>query len=144
MVAGGRPIRSWPYSTNSPVFVCNKTVVSRRSPVPRQAKRFIQRRRLMRVAIVQYHANHGSFRVAFVHQPLYFVCKVQRRAVLCQMHVPPAGLRFDDEKKIARAVALVFILTVLRLTRLGSQRATCLLDQLLVRFTEVDLGRREL
>ncbi len=47
--------------------------------------------------------------VRLVYQPLHFIRKVPRGAVLGHLHVPPARLRFDKEKEIARAIALVFI-----------------------------------
>ena len=63
----------------------------------------------MRVEIVQHHPNDLGFGVADVHQPLHFMGKVHLGAVLRHMHVPPASLRFDQEKEIPGAVALVFV-----------------------------------
>src|SRR5262245_43014365 len=102
-------------------------------------ERFVQRRDLMRIEIVQHDPNHAGFWVAFVHQPLHLVGEVDPRTLLRHMHMAPAGLRFHEEKKVARAVALVFVITALRLPWLGGQRLPALCDELLVGFIKVDL-----
>ena len=94
----------------------------------------------MRVEIVQHHANHLGFGVADVHQPLHFMGKVHLGALLRHMHVPLAGLRFHKEKEIARAIAFIFVIKALRLSRLCWQRLSGLFDQLLARLIKVDLG----
>ena len=103
-------------------------------------KRLVQRGRLMGVEMVQHHAHHDGFWVALVYQPLHFIGEVELGPLLRHMHVPPAGLRFDKEKKIARAVALVFVIKALRLPWLGRQRLPGLFDALLARLLKVDLG----
>ena len=65
--------------------------------------------------------------------------KVHFGAVLGHMHVPPASLRFDEEKEIPGAVALVFVIKALWLSRLCRQREPGFFDQLLARLIEVDL-----
>ena len=103
-------------------------------------ERFIQRRDLMRIEIVQHDTNHVSFWIAFVYQPLHFVSKVQLGTLLGHMHVPPASLWFDKEKEIPCAIAFVLIIKALWLSRLRWQWEPGLFDQLLVRFIKVDLG----
>src|SRR4029450_7287076 len=67
---------------------------------------FVERRDLMSVEIVQPHTNHLGFGVADVHQPLHFMGKVHLGALLCHMHVPFAGLRFNKEKETDFSVVL--------------------------------------
>src|SRR5215475_1252923 len=109
-------------------------------PRLRRLERFIQRRDLMRIEIVQHDPNHGGFGVAFVHQPLHRVGEVDLRALLRHLHMPPAGLRFHEEKKVTRAVALVFIIIALRPPWLRWQWLPRLFDELLGGLIKVDLG----
>ena len=69
-------------------------------------ERFIQRRQLMRIEIVQHDPNPRGFGVACVHQPLYFMGEVDFRPLLRHMCMPPAGLRFYEEKEVAYDSAL--------------------------------------
>lgn len=66
--------------------------------------------------------------------------KVHLCALLRHMHVPLAGLRFNEEKEMARAVAFIFVITALRLPWLCGQGLSGLLDQWLARLIKVDLG----
>ena len=66
--------------------------------------------------------------------------KVHLGALLCHMHVPLAGLRFNKEKEIARAVAFIFVIKALRLPWLCRQGLSGLFAQLLVGLIKVDLG----
>ena len=88
----------------------------------------------MRIEIVQDDPNHLRFGVRLVYQPLHFVRKVPRGAVLGHLHVPPARLRFDKEQEIPRAIALVFIIIAPWLTRLGGQRAPGLFESIACSF----------
>src|SRR5512145_1187216 len=103
-------------------------------------ERFVERRDLMRIEIIQHHANHFGFGIAYVHQPLHCMGKVHLGALLRHLHVPPARLRFDKEKEIPGAIAFVLVVKALRLSRLRWQRDAGLFDQLLARFIKVDLG----
>src|SRR4029077_19178659 len=76
----------------------------------------------------------------FVHQPLHRVGEVDLRSLLRHLYMPPAGLRFHEEKKVARAVALVFIIIALRPPWLSRQRLPSLFNELLTRLIKVDLG----
>src|SRR5262245_5228257 len=103
-------------------------------------ERFIQRRNLMRVEIVQHDTNHRGFRVAFVHQPLHRVGEVELGALLRHLHMPPASLRFHEEKEVTRAVTLVFVIIAQWPPRLGGQRLPGLFDELLRGLIKVHLG----
>ena len=103
-------------------------------------KRFIQRRDLLRIEIVQHDPHHRGFGGAFVHQPLHRVGDVDLRSRLRHLHMPPAGLRFHAEKKVTRAVALVCISIALRPPGLRRQREPGLLNELLGGLITVDLG----
>src|SRR5919206_1830826 len=103
-------------------------------------ERFIERRELMRIEIVQHHPNHRGFWVAFVHQPLHRMREVDLGPLLCHPHMPPASLRFHKEKEVARAVAGVFVIVALRPPRLSRQRLPGLLDELLARLIKVHFG----
>src|SRR5262245_44064979 len=98
----------------------------------------------MGIEIVQHNPNHDGFWVTFVHQPLHRVGKVELGPLLRHLHMPPAGLGFHEEKKIARAVALVFVIIALRSPRLGWQRLSGLFNELLGRLIKVDLGPRRI
>ena len=82
-------------------------------------KRFLQRRDLMRIEIVQHDANHRGFGVAFIHQPLHRVGEVELRPLRRHLHMPPTRLRLHEEKEVARAVAFVFVVIALQPPRLG-------------------------
>src|SRR5512132_914709 len=110
------------------------------APCLGRLERFVERCDLMRVEMVQHHANHFGFGIAYVYQPLHFMGKVHLGALLRHMHVPPASLRLDKEKEISGAIAFVLVIKVLGLSRLHGQREPGLFDQLLVRFIKVDLG----
>src|SRR5262249_12555246 len=101
---------------------------------------FVQRRDLMRIEIVQPDANHRSFWVAFVDQPLHGVGEVDLCALLCHLYMLPASLRFHKEKEVARVVALVFVIIALRPPRLGRQRWPGILNELLGGLIKVGLG----
>src|SRR5215813_794371 len=103
-------------------------------------ERFVQRGDLMGIEIVQHNPNHDGFRVAFVHQPLHRVGEVELCPLLRHLHMPPAGLRFHEEKEIARAVPLIFIIIARRSPRLGWQWLAGLFNELLGRLIKVDLG----
>src|SRR5262252_7022320 len=94
----------------------------------------------MCIEIVQYDANHRGFWVAFVYQPLHGVGEVDLRTLLRHLHMPPASLRFHEEKEVTCAVALVFVIIALRPPRLGRQRLPGLFNELLVGLIKVDLG----
>ena len=72
-------------------------------------KRFLQRRDLMRIEIVQHDANDCGFWIAFVDQPLHGVGEVELRPLRRHLHMPPTRLRLHEEKEVARAVAFVFV-----------------------------------
>ena len=103
-------------------------------------KRFIQRRDLLRIAMVQHDPHPRGFGGAFVHQPLHRVGEVDLRSLLRPLHLPPAGLRFHEEKKVTRAVALVGIIIALRPPWLRRQREPGLFHELLGGLINVDLG----
>src|SRR5262245_10137149 len=103
-------------------------------------KRFIERRDLMGIEIVQHDTNHRGFRVAFVYQPLHSMGEVALGPLLRHLHVPPARLRFYEEKEVARAVAGVFVIIALRPPWLSRQWLPGLLDELLGSLIKVDLG----
>src|SRR5262252_4697268 len=94
----------------------------------------------MGIEIVQHDANHRGLWVAFVHQPLHRVGEIELGPLLCHLHMPPAGLGFHEEKEIARAVPLIFIIIALRSPRLAWQRLSGLCNELLGRLIKVDLG----
>src|SRR5215471_12962782 len=102
-------------------------------------ERFVERRALMRVEIVQHHTNHLGFGVADVHQPLHFMSKVHLGALLRHLHVPPASLRFDTEEEIPGTIAFVLVIKALGLSGLRWQRDTGRFDQLLACFINIDL-----
>src|SRR5436190_19212318 len=52
--------------------------------------------------------------------------------------MPPARLRFTKQKEIAGAVPFVFIIIAFHLVRLGRDRCSCFLNQLLTGLVEVD------
>jgi hypothetical protein len=93
----------------------------------------------MRIELVQHDPNHRGFRVAFVHQPLHFMGEVDLRPLLRHMPMPPAGLWFYEEKEVARAVTLIFIIIALQPPWLGRQRLPGFFDELLGGLIKVDL-----
>src|SRR5262249_8176896 len=109
-------------------------------PCLSRLERFIERRDLMRIEIVQHDANPRGFGIACVNQPLHGMGKVHLGALLRYLHMPPASLRFDKEKEIPGAIAFVFAIIALWPPWLSRQREAGLLDQLLGRFIKVDLG----
>jgi len=72
--------------------------------------------------IVQYDTHHVSFWIAFVYQPLPFVCTGQLGTLLGHLHVPPASLWFDKEQEMPWAIAFVLISKALGLSRWRWQR----------------------
>src|SRR4029450_2362406 len=103
-------------------------------------ERFIQRCDLMGIEIVQHNPNHAGFWVAFVHQALHRVGEVELWPWLRHLHMAPAGLGCYEEKKMARAVPLIFVIIALRSPQLGRQRLSGLFNELLGRLIQVDLG----
>ena len=102
-------------------------------------ERFVERRDLRRVEIVQPHTHHLGFGIADVHQPLHCMSKVHLGALLRHMHVPPASLRFDKEQEMPGAMAFVLVIKALGLSGLRGQRDAGLLDQWLACFITIDL-----
>lgn len=93
----------------------------------------------MCVEVVQDQLNDLRLRVTIIHQPLHLMGEIQRGASLGHFDVSPSGLRLDEQKEVARAIALVLVIKTLRMTGQGRQRHPGFFDQLLARLVEVDL-----
>src|ERR671926_837939 len=105
-------------------------------------KGFIERGGFVGVEVVQHDPNPLRFRIPDIDQPAHVLGKVQHRALCSDSNMPPASLRFTEQKEVARPVTLVFIVIAGRRARFGGQRHPGLRNQLLTGFSKVDLRAR--
>src|SRR5579859_1355554 len=98
----------------------------------------VQRGDLVGVEIVQHDANDLRIGIAFVHQPLHLVCKVDRRAPLGDGDMAPASQRLDHHKHIASAVAAVFVIHFASSARRCRYRFARMVEQLQRPLVEAD------
>ncbi len=54
----------------------------------------------MCVEIIERHTHEFGVRVTLVHQPFHLVCEIDHRPSVGHGDVPPARLRFDEEKEM--------------------------------------------
>ena len=73
----------------------------------------IQRRRAMRVQVIQHHSYPLRRREGFVSQPFHLSGEVLHRSLLGHRDVPPATLRFAHHKQVAYAASLILIIKTL-------------------------------
>ena len=79
---------------------------------------FIQGSGRMRVQIILDKANGLRTRIDFIDHPLDTMCVVDLRPVVRYFDMAPAGKRFNEEKQIGGAQALILLINPLWLARL--------------------------
>jgi resolvase-like protein len=101
-------------------------------------KSLVQRGRFVRVEIVLHYHNLVRLGMHFVDQVADGVGIILGRTSFRYQHGTATGQRFKQHKEIARTVAFVFVIDLLRLTRAGCYRLPNVLDQLLGSFVKAD------
>jgi hypothetical protein len=84
-------------------------------------KRLVQRSRFVGIEMVQHHTDDLCRGISLIDQPLHLVPKIRHGALGRHCNVPPASLRFADDKEVAGAMALVFVVVALWLAWLRWQ-----------------------
>jgi hypothetical protein len=82
-------------------------------------KRLIERRRFVRVEMVQHDPHPVRLWVPLLHQPLHVVGAVRHSPVRGHGNLPPPGVRCTAHQPIAGAMALVFLVIERGLARVG-------------------------
>ena len=97
-------------------------------------KGLVECRWCMRVQIVQHdHDTIGVWK-QLIDKVWHAMSKVDLGALFCHFDVTPTGQGLEEEKEIARAIALILVIKALWATRFRGQRMTFLGNQLYLEF----------
>jgi hypothetical protein len=69
----------------------------------------------MGIEIIENDPNDLGLWIPLIHEPLHLLREVLLGSPLGHLYMPPARLRLAEDKQIARALTLVFVIFALRM-----------------------------
>jgi hypothetical protein len=89
-----------------------------------RSKRFLERGRSVRIAMVQHHRHPFGAGIVLIGKHTHRFRPIGARAPRRDLGLAPAGERLGKQEQIRHAAPLVFVILTLRLARLDRQRQT--------------------